>query len=101
MFRYSALTFNGHRIHYDVDYARDVEGYRGLIFHAPLTATLLMKIANEIVGDECIIRFSYRATAPLICNELIKFCGRRDKNEVTVWAENAQGHQAMLGAASI
>lgn len=45
LFRYSALTLNGHRIHYDADYARDVEGYGGIIFHAPLTATLLMGLA--------------------------------------------------------
>ena len=45
LFRYSALTFNGHRIHYDVDYARNVEGYEGLVFHGPLTATLLIDLA--------------------------------------------------------
>ena len=50
MFRYSALTFNGHRIHYDVDYAQTVEGYRGLVFHAPLTATYLLKLATDMAG---------------------------------------------------
>lgn len=101
MFRYSALTFNGHRIHYDVDYARDVEGYRGLVFHAPLTATMLFQLACEIACgiDQLVASFSYRATSPLFCNETIKLCGKHEEDKIVVWAENPHGHQAMIGEA--
>jgi len=100
MFRYSALTFNGHRIHYDVDYARDVEGYRGLVFHAPLTATKLYALANQLGGSQ-LSGFSYRATAPLFCGETIALCGKKAGSEVIVWAENADGHQAMIATAKV
>lgn len=60
LFRYSALTLNGHRIHYDADYARDVEGYRGIVFHAPLTATLLMGLAVKAAPAR-LTQFSFRA----------------------------------------
>ena len=51
LFRYSALTFNGHRIHYDAPYARGVEGYPGLIVHGPLQASLLVRNAPAAVSD--------------------------------------------------
>lgn len=60
LFRYSALTLNGHRIHYDADYARDVEGYAGIVFHAPLTATLLMELAANASSGR-LRQFSFRA----------------------------------------
>lgn len=65
LFRYSALTFNGHRIHYDRDYCRDVEGYPGLVFHGPLTATLLAKLACETNPDKRLKSFAFKAHAPL------------------------------------
>lgn len=98
MFRYSALTFNGHRIHYDVDYARDVEGYEGLVFHAPLTATLLMELASEIAGKK-ISTFKYRATAPLFGHEKFSIHGKKENDKVTVWAQTPSGGQAMIGEA--
>ncbi|MEM7216095.1 MAG: MaoC family dehydratase N-terminal domain-containing protein [Pseudomonadota bacterium] len=91
MFRYSALTFNGHRIHYDVDYARDVEGYRDLVFHAPLTAMLLLRLAEELAEGNPVRQFSYRATSPLYCNEEVKLRGRADGESLLVWAENMAG----------
>jgi len=66
LFRYSALTFNGHRIHYDHPYATGVEGYRGLIVHAPLQATLLLNLLAARLGA-LPANFSYRALAPLAC----------------------------------
>jgi len=66
LFRYSALTFNGHRIHYDADYARDVEGYGGLVVHGPLLATVMLNLAVERVGARP-SRFTYRGRAPLLC----------------------------------
>ena len=64
LFRYSAITYNAHRIHYDRDYARDVEGYPGLLVHGPLQATLLADLAGRHLPEEEIIDFGYRATAP-------------------------------------
>lgn len=67
LFRYSALTFNGHRIHYDRPYATDVEGYRGLVVHGPLIATLLANLGDAHLGG--IKAFEFRARAPLFCGE--------------------------------
>jgi len=100
MFRYSALTFNGHRIHYDVDYARDVEGYEGLVFHAPLTATYLVRLACEIAGGP-VRSFDYRATAPLFGHQDFSIHGKREGDMITVWAQTPCGGQAMLGKAEI
>ncbi|MBI1418698.1 MAG: acyl dehydratase [Limimaricola sp.] len=69
LFRYSALTFNGHRIHYDAAYAREVEGHGGLVVHGPLLAQLLM-----LAAPAPLTRFSYRATAPLIAGEAAQVC---------------------------
>ena len=65
LFRYSALTFNGHRIHYDLDYCRRVEGYANLVIHGPLVATLLAGFAQE-AGGRPLRRFEYRALKPAI-----------------------------------
>src|SRR3546814_3294494 len=70
LFRYSALTFNAHRIHYDRDYARDVEGYAGLVVHGPLIATLLMDHAQRAAPDIVPRHFAFRAEAPLIDGEI-------------------------------
>ncbi len=98
MFRYSALTFNGHRIHYDVDYARDVEGYDGLVFHAPLTATLLLGLAKEIAGKK-ITNFKYRATSPLFGHEKFTIHSKHEGDDIIVWAQTPAGGQAMIGEA--
>ena len=77
LFRYSALTFNGHRIHYDHPYATGVEGYRGLVVHGPLIATLLANLARDRLGR--LRRFSFRGRAPAICGEvLVLRCQGRD-----------------------
>ena len=64
LFRYSALTFNGHRIHYDRRYAIDVERYPGLVVHGPLVATLLVDLLAHHLADRAITEFSYRAVSP-------------------------------------
>jgi 3-methylfumaryl-CoA hydratase len=66
LFRYSAMTFNGHRIHYDYPYATGVEGYAGLVVHGPLQATLLLNRAADVLGRLPRL-FSYRGLSPLIC----------------------------------
>jgi 3-methylfumaryl-CoA hydratase len=67
LFRYSAMTFNGHRIHYDFPYATDVEGYAGLVVHGPMQATLMLNLAADRLG-RLPGRFRYRGVAPLICD---------------------------------
>ena len=71
LFRYSALTFNGHRIHYDKDFSISHEGHEGLIIHGPIQATLLMALAQSQKGQR-LRRFSYRNTAALICGDDIE-----------------------------
>jgi 3-methylfumaryl-CoA hydratase len=88
LFRYSALTFNGHRIHYDLDYARDVEGYGGLVVHGPLLAQLLLLFAGE-GGVVC--GFSFRATAPLMHFETASLC----RSVGDMWVRAADGRQNM------
>lgn len=65
LFRYSALTFNGHRIHYDRDYAMRVEGYAGLVVHGPLQATLMLDLAARRAGGRRLRRFAFRGVSPL------------------------------------
>lgn len=69
LFRYSALTFNGHRIHYDCSYAREIEGYAGLVVHGPLTATLLQGFAMRIEPSRPLTDFAFRGVTPLLANQ--------------------------------
>ncbi|EFL90738.1 MaoC family dehydratase N-terminal domain-containing protein [Ahrensia sp. R2A130] len=92
LFRYSALTFNSHRIHYDVDYCRDVEGYPGLIFHGPFTATLLADLAARHGNGKRISSFDYRAISPLY--DTGPFSIHWNGTD-TVWAETPDGALAM------
>lgn len=94
LFRYSALTFNGHRIHYDLDYTRTVEGYDGLVVHGPLLAQLLMLQAAEQLGG--LSRFSFRATAPLMHFETAELCWGGDG---TLWVRGPKGQQNMIAQA--
>ena len=95
LFRYSALTFNGHRIHYDLDYAREVEGYGGLVTHGPLLAQHLMLLAAERLGT--LRRFSFRATAPLMHFEAADLCWCDDG---TMWVRGPDGRQCMTAQAA-
>ncbi|KIN62486.1 MaoC like domain protein [Sulfitobacter noctilucicola] len=93
LFRYSALTFNGHRIHYDLDYARDVEGYGGLVVHGPLLAQHLMLMAQAQLGP--LETFQFRATAPLMHFETATLCSKgRD-----FWVRGPDGRQCMVASA--
>ncbi len=95
LFRYSALTFNGHRIHYDADYARDVEGYAGLVVHGPLLAQLLMGLATRQIG--ALKRFSSRATSALTVGEEAQICWADDG---TLWVRAQDGRQCMQASAN-
>lgn len=101
LFRYSALTFNGHRIHYDYKYVTEVEGYPGLIFHGPLTATLLMDLCRREKGDGALKAFSFRAVSPLFDTAPFVIQGEpsADGKSARVWALNPAGELAMTAEA--
>lgn len=79
LFRYSALTFNTHRIHYDAPYAREVERYRGLVVHGPLTASLLLQLAARELGDNALKTFGFRGLSPAIAGETLHLVLRRER----------------------
>ena len=99
LFRYSALTFNGHRIHYDFPYAKEVEGYPGLIVHGPLTATLMLDLFLNEHPEVRITGYRFRAMSPLICGTTFDVAGAlsEDKNTAELWAQNWAGGLAMKG----
>ena len=76
LFRYSALTFNSHRIHYDHPYVTGVEGYPGLVTHGPLTATLLLDAFMKNHPEATVATYDFRAKSPLFANEQIHLVGR-------------------------
>jgi len=95
LFRFSALTFNGHRIHYDADYVRDVEGYPGLVVHGPLLALLLLDLLEKFVPGADVRRFRYRAVAPLFVDCPLALCGRpRQDGGAELWVEGDDGRLA-------
>lgn len=93
LFRYSALTFNGHRIHYDRDYSQRVEGYRGLVVHGPLLAQLLMLKAESDLGP--LTGFTFRATAPLMDFETAELCRKGNH----LWVRTEDGRLCMQAEA--
>lgn len=99
LFRYSALTFNGHRVHYDVDYARAVEGYGGLVFHGPLTATLLIDLAQRTMGKTP-KTFAFRGLAPLAGMDPFQLAGNRENDTMQLWARRHDGVKAMQATAA-
>ncbi len=101
LFRYSALTFNGHRIHYDRDYATTVEGYPGLVVHGPLLATLMVDLAASAWPDRRLTGFEFRGRRPVIDTEPFTVNGRpRDTATIELWIANGAGALAMTGSAS-
>ena len=95
LFRYSAVTFNAHRIHHDQAYVVDVEGYPGLIVHGPLTATLLMQFVDEKIGAGKIRTFSFRAKRPLYVNRPLTLHGNPTGRRVDLWVTDEGGYIAM------
>ena len=96
LFRYSALTFNGHRIHYDRSYVTQEEGYPGLIVHGPLIATLLLDLLRSELPDARVRHFSFKAVSPIFDIHTFSVCGRQDnEHQVTLWACTETGHLAM------
>lgn len=101
LFRYSALTFNSHRIHYDLPYATEIEGYRGLVVHGPLTATLLLDLAQRHFGDNALRRFDFRGTSPAICGESMHLALRASDDAVELGAFASDGRQVMAATAAV
>jgi len=100
LFRYSALTFNGHRIHYDLAYARTEEDYPDLVVHGPLTATLLQQFALEHGGGRSLARFEFRGVAPLFAARPFNLEGRQAQDgSLALWARGPDGELAMSATA--
>ncbi|MBX3666263.1 MAG: MaoC family dehydratase N-terminal domain-containing protein [Burkholderiales bacterium] len=101
LFRYSALIFNAHRIHYDIDYCRGTEGYPGLIVHGPLQTTLLLDLCRRS-DPRPVRRLDYRATHPVFHQETFTVNGQPspDGNSAELWTANAAGCYAMRGTAT-
>jgi 3-methylfumaryl-CoA hydratase len=101
LFRYSALTFNGHRIHYDRTYARDEEGYPELVVHGPLTATLLQQFALEQGAGRPLARFDFRGVTPLFVGRAFQLEGRQvEDGTLALWARGPDGELAMSATAA-
>ena len=99
LFRFSALTFNTHRIHYDLSYARDVEGYKGLVVHGPLTATLLLNWATELFGP--IHRFAFRAVSPAFAGEELTLVALLENGRITLAALGPNGAECVKASATL
>ncbi len=100
LFRYSALTFNGHRIHYDHDYATGVEGYPGLVVHGPLLATLLVGLAARARPDSKLARFDFRVVRPVFDEQPFVLNGSPKGNAVMeLWIADHEGHLALQAEA--
>lgn len=98
LFRYSALTFNGHRIHYDRRYVTEVEGYPGLIVHGPLQATLLLHFAAEIHGAPP-TRFDFRSLSPLFDDDGMMLHAEENGDGLKLWTARENGPVAMAAEA--
>ena len=103
LFRYSALTFNGHRIHYDRSYVTQDEGYPGLVVHGPLLATLLLDLVARHT-DRPVRQFSFKAMRPTFeCADgrAFQVCGQPDGNRVDLWAQDHEGWLTMQASAEL
>jgi 3-methylfumaryl-CoA hydratase len=104
MFRYSAATFNGHRIHYDRDYARDVEGYPGLVVHGPLIATLLLEFLQaQVAPGRLVERFEFRAMKPTfdIAPFALHAARPAADGSVSLWSTNNVGAVGVQATARV
>jgi 3-methylfumaryl-CoA hydratase len=103
LFRYSALTFNGHRIHYDRRYATEVEGYPGLVVHGPLVATLLLDLLFRQHPTEQVARFEFKAIRPTFDVSRFRVCGTPAEGgrSVHLWAQDHDGCLTMDATATL
>ncbi|SMX26422.1 hypothetical protein TRP8649_00501 [Pelagimonas phthalicica] len=103
LFRYSALTFNGHRIHYDHPFCTTTEGYSGLVVHGPLLATLLLDLLRREHPEATVQSFAFRALAPIFDNETFSIHGSpgADGKTFDLWVRRQDGALAMQATATI
>ena len=102
LFRYSALTFNGHRIHYDRRYVTEVEGYPGLVVHGPLLATLLLDLVRRNAPDAEVATFRFRAVRPTFDLHPFRVNGDADGDgNVRLWAQDHEGFLTMDATATL
>ncbi len=103
LFRYSALTFNGHRIHYDRRYVTEVEGYPGLVVHGPLIATLLLDLVRRNLPDATVSAFEFRAVRPTFDLHPFTVCGAPsdERQSVRLWAKDHDGYLTMSATAQL
>jgi len=101
LFRYSALTFNGHRIHYDRTYVTEVEGYPGLVVHGPLIATLLLDLLHRHVPEAEVATFRFKAVRPSFDGRPMKLNGQREGSTVKFWAQDHEGWLTMDAVATL
>jgi len=100
LFRYSALTFNGHRIHYDRDYVTKIEGYPGLIVHGPLQAALIVELAARLRRGKPPGKFTYRGVQPLFDGAAFSVNANDNGATMELWTANAAGQATMKGTAT-
>ena len=103
LFRYSALTFNGHRIHYDRRYVTTVEGYPGLVVHGPLIATLLLDLVRRRAPSAVVSAFEFRAVRPTFDLNPFSVCGTPsdDGRSIRLWAKDHEGYLTMSATAHL
>jgi 3-methylfumaryl-CoA hydratase len=103
LFRYSALTFNGHRIHYDRKYVTEVEGYPGLIVHGPLIATLLMDLLRREMPQADVAGFTFKAVRPTFDPHPFQVNGalQADSKAIRLWAQDHDGWLTMDATATL
>lgn len=101
LFKYSALTFNGHRIHYDRDFSKNDFGFPGLVVHGPLMATLLIELVRKNMPDAKVLEYSFRAKGPVFDFQTFKVQGCKEKEMVSLWAVNDSGLETMTAQAKI
>ena len=101
LFKYSALTFNGHRIHYDREFCKNDFGFPGLVVHGPLIATLLIELIRKNLPDTRVLEYSFRIKGPIFDFQTFKVEGCREGDRVLLWAVNDSGLETFSAQAKI
>jgi 3-methylfumaryl-CoA hydratase len=101
LFRFSALTYNAHRIHYDRAYATQTEGYPGLVVHGPFQAISLAEVCRRFHPESSLASFAFRAQKPAFEGTPLRFCGRGEGDEIELAALDGSGHVTVSAAAKV
>jgi len=102
LFRYSALTFNGHRIHYDRKYVNEVEIYPGLIVHGPMIATMLVELLHENLPKRRLKHYEFKAIRPLFDIHHFAVNGKvQEDGKISLWTKNHEGYASMKATATL